>query len=344
MLNLRAAGGRLAHASRGAASTIHRLYSSASGNASVASLSGRSIMSIDDLTTDELSSLLDAAANLKAMYKSKQQRLKTLECKTLAMIFQKRSTRTRVSTETGMHLLGGHALFLGPQDVHIGVNESLKDTANVLSGFNSMIMARVYAHSDVSTLAQEASVPVLNALSDLHHPLQTLADLLTLREHFGDIRGKTVAWVGDGNNIIHDLGLGCAKLGVNVRLACPRGYEPDANVWHRTKELANESGASVSLTTDPKEAVAGAHVVSTDTWISMGEEGEAEGKLKDFAGYQVDTAMMARASSDAVFLHCLPRHEEEVTDEVIYGPQSLIYKEAENRMWTVMAVLNSVLQ
>lgn len=300
-------------------------------------------MSIDDLSTEELTGLLDAAANLKAMYKANE-RSKALDGKTLAMIFQKRSTRTRVSTETGMSLLGGHALFLGPQDVHIGVNESLEDTAKVLSGFNSMIMARVYAHSDVTTLAKHAKVPVLNALSDLHHPLQTLADLLTLREHFGDIRGKTLAWVGDGNNIIHDEMLGCAKLGVNVRLACPTGYEPNGAVWDRTKELAKVSGSSVSITTDPKEAVAGTHVVATDTWISMGEEGEAERKLKDFAGYQVDAEMMRLASKDAVFLHCLPRHPEEVTDEVLYGPQSLIFQEAENRMWTVMAVLHSVLQ
>lgn len=333
-------GRRLLAATHGVSRSF---YATAPGATSVASLSGRSIMSIDDISTEELDGLLTAAANLKAMYKGNQ-RSAALSGKTLAMIFQKRSTRTRVSTETGMSLLGGHALFLGPQDVHIGVNESLHDTAKVLSGFNSMIMARVFAHSDVTTLSKEASVPVLNALSDLHHPLQTLADLLTLREHFGTLRGKTVAWVGDGNNIIHDLGLGCAKLGINLRLACPTGYEPNSAVWHRTQELAAESGASVSLTTDPKEAVDGANVVSTDTWISMGEEGEAEQKLKDFAGYQVDTAMMARASGDAVFLHCLPRHPEEVTDEVLYGPQSLIFKEAENRMWTVMAVLHSVLQ
>lgn len=302
-------------------------------------------MSIDDLSTAEISGVLDAASNLKVMYKVKNQRSTALEGKTLAMIFQKRSTRTRVSTETGMVNLGGHALFLGPQDVHIGVNESLQDTAKVLSRFNSMIMARVHAHLDVTTLARHATVPVLNALSDLHHPLQTFADLLTLREHFGgDIRGKTLAWVGDGNNIIHDLGLGCAKLGINVHVACPKGYEPNQQVWERTKEVAKMTGASVAMTTEPQVAVDGAHVVATDTWVSMGEEAEAKRKLKDFDGYQVDSEMMSQAHEDAVFLHCLPRHPEEVTDEVLYGPQSLIFQEAENRMWTVMAVLNSVLQ
>lgn len=337
---LLASHSRLAAAGR---TVARRSLSALAGKTSVASLSNRSIMSIDDLSTDELSGLIDAAANLKAMYKGNQ-RTRTLDGKTLAMIFQKRSTRTRVSTETGMANLGGNALFLGPQDVHIGVNESISDTAKVLSGFNSMIMARVYEHSDVTTLRDEASVPVLNALSDLHHPLQTLADLLTLREHFGDIRGKTLAWVGDGNNIIHCLGLGCAKLGLNLKVACPTGYEPDQAVWARTKTLAATSGAQLVLTTDPVEAVAGSNVVVTDTWISMGEEGEAERKLKDFAGYQVDASMMAKADTDAVFLHCLPRHPEEVTDEVLYGPQSLIFQAAENRMWTVMAVLNSVLQ
>ncbi|CAN0053470.1 unnamed protein product, partial [Phaeothamnion confervicola] len=203
------------------------------------------------------------------------------------MIFQKRSTRTRVSTETGMGLLGGRALFLGPSDVQLGVNESMRDTARVLSGFNSLILARVFGHADVMQLAAEASVPVINALSDLHHPLQTLADLMTLHEHFGGLDGLTFSWVGDGNNVLHDLMLGAAKLGMGAHVATPTGYEPDAGVVALTRSLAQENGSKLLMTTDPQEAVAGADVVVTDTWVSMGQEDEYQKRDRDFAGYQV---------------------------------------------------------
>jgi ornithine carbamoyltransferase len=259
----------------------------------------------------------------------------------MSMIFQKRSTRTRVSTETGMALLGGHALFLGPSDIQLGVNESMRDTASVLARFNDVILARVFGHADVVELAKYSTVPVINALSDLHHPLQTLADLMTLQEHFGkeNIAGKTVAWVGDGNNVLHDLMLGSAILGMNVNIATPVGYEPNAKILATTKDLAVKSGAKVFSTTVAAEAVKGSDVVVTDTWVSMGQEAEYKKRVAEFNGYQVNAALMKHANKGAVFLHCLPRHPEEVADEVFYSKQSLVFPEAENRMWTVMATM-----
>lgn len=256
------------------------------------------------------------------------------------MIFQKRSTRTRVSTETGMSLLGGHALFLGPSDIQLGVNETMRDTASVLSRFNDIILARVYAHADILELAKYSSVPVINALSDLHHPLQTLADLMALQQHFGtDLSGKTVAWVGDGNNVLHDLMLGSVKMGMNVHIATPKGYEADADILAKTIDLSKENNCTVITTNVAEDAVKGADVVVTDTWVSMGQEEEYAKRIKEFEGYQVNAELMGKANPGAVFLHCLPRHPEEVTDEVIYSDASLVFPEAENRMWTVMAVM-----
>ena len=307
----------------------------------LASLKGQHFMSIDQLTRDELNGLLDLSHYYKDQYGNKGSTAQPFLGKSVSMIFQKRSTRTRVSTETGMHLLGGHALFLGPSDIQLGVNESMKDTALVLSRFNSLILARVFAHADVVELAQHATVPVINALSDMHHPLQTLADIMAMQQHFGSdqLHGKTVSWVGDGNNVLHDLMLGSAILGMNVQIATPKGYEPNATILSKTKTLASKSGAKVMTTTVADEAVTGAHAIFTDTWISMGQEEEAAKRLKEFDGYQVNNALMAKADPNAVFLHCLPRHPEEVHDEVFYGKQSIVFPEAENRMWTVMAVM-----
>lgn len=259
------------------------------------------------------------------------------------MIFQKRSTRTRVSTETGMSLLGGHALFLGPSDIQLGVNESMRDTANVLSRFNSHILARVFAHSDVKELAKYAASPVINALSDLHHPLQTLADLMALEQHFGRgaLKGKTLAWVGDGNNVLHDLMLGAVKMGMHVRVATPVGYEANERILGITKDLAAENDCTVYTTTNAADAVKSSDVVVTDTWVSMGQEDEYKKRVAEFEGYQVNKALMANANEGAVFLHCLPRHQEEVDDEVFYSEQSLVWGEAENRMWTVMSVMTA---
>ena len=264
----------------------------------------------------------------------------------MSMIFQKRSTRTRVSAETGMAMLGGHALFLGPSDIQLGANESLRDTATVLSRFNDVLLARVYQHDHVVELAKYSTVPVINALSSLYHPLQTLADLMTLQEHYGrdQLAGKTLAWVGDGNNVLHDLLLGCVLLQINVRIATPIGYEPNPDVVQHAQKLAVQGDVSIFTTTVASQAVQGAHVVVTDTWVSMGQEEEYTKRMKDFDGYQVNAQLMEQAEPGAVFLHCLPRHPEEVDDEVFYnndGPQqqSLVFDEAENRMWTIMATL-----
>lgn len=323
----------------------NRWASSATASA-LEGLKGNHFMSIDLLSNGELRGLLDLAKEFKATYGRDSsvdpaEASKPLVGKSVAMIFQKRSTRTRVSTETGMGLLGGQALFLGPTDIQLGVNESMKDTALVLSRFNSIILARVFEHSDVQELAQHATVPVINALSHLHHPLQTLADLMALEEHFGDVSGKTIAWVGDGNNVLHDLMLGAVKLGMHMRVATPVGYEADATIIQKTKQLAeeNDGAASVYFTNVAADAVHGSDVVVTDTWVSMGQEEEYAKRVSDFDGYQVNNELMAKANKGAVFLHCLPRHPEEVSDDVFYSPHSLIFPEAENRMWTVMAVM-----
>jgi len=314
-------------------------------------MAGRHFISIDELSNEELRGLLDLSAKFKTQFDLKRptatsapQPPKPLLNHSVAMIFQKRSTRTRVSTETGMSLLGGHALFLGPSDIQLGTNESMRDTATVLSRFNSHVLARVFAHADVLELSKHADVPVINALSDLHHPLQTLADLLALEQRFGrdNLQGKTIAWVGDGNNVLHDLGLGAAKMGMHVRVATPAGYEPDVRIMGITERLCAENGGSLYKTTVADDAVTGADVVVTDTWVSMGQEDEYQKRVADFDGYQVNSALMAKANDGAVFLHCLPRHQEEVADEVFYNPdQSLVWGEAENRMWTVMAVMTA---
>lgn len=306
---------------------------------------GKHFISIDQLSNDELRGLLDLSKKYRDTYGKGSDvdpttAPKPLTGQSVSMIFQKRSTRTRVSTETGMNLLGGQALFLGPSDIQLGVNESMRDTALVLSRFNSIVLARVFAHSDILELSKHATVPLINALSDLHHPLQTLADLMALEDHFGNLKGKTVAWVGDGNNVLHDLMLGGAKLGMNIRIATPDGYEANAGVLETTKKLAAENGTEdVFLTTVAAEAVKGSDVVVTDTWVSMGQESEYEKRVQEFDGYQVNASLMKQANPGAVFLHCLPRHPEEVSDEVFYSDQSLVFPEAENRMWTVMAVM-----
>lgn len=307
----------------------------------------KSLMCISQLSNSELTGLIEHSIDMKkAWYNTPDvaRKTKPLEGYSMSMIFQKRSTRTRVSTETGMFMLGGHGLMLGPQDIQLGVNESMRDTSNVLSRFNDIILARVFGHEDVVELDKYSEKPVINALSDKYHPLQTLADLMTLHEHWdGNLKGKTLGWVGDGNNIIHDFMIGAIKQGMNVQVATPKGYECDADVVETAKQLATENGVSLVFTTDPMVASKGADVISTDTWVSMGEESQAAQKKKDFAGYQVNDNMMANAAPGCVFLHCLPRKPEECTDEVFYSPASLVFPEAENRLWTVMAVTMELL-
>ena len=310
---------------------------------------GRHLLSLKDFKPAEICELLRVGHELKARHANRYDAAdptntgcyhKPLAGESLAMIFQKRSTRTRVSSETGFNMLGGHALFLGSDDIQLGVNESVLDSARVLSRFNSLILARVFGHEDIVEIANESSVPVINALSEKYHPLQILADLMTLQEHMGeDLSGMKVAWVGDGNNILHSLMVALPKLGIDLAIATPAGYEPDNDVMEIAKSDSQIYGSRVEHTTNPLDAVAGCDVVVTDTWVSMGQEEEAAKRLKDFEGYQVTKQMMSVANPDWRFLHCLPRKPYEVDDDVFYDDQrSLVWDEAENRMWSVMGV------
>jgi ornithine carbamoyltransferase len=245
-----------------------------------------------------------------------------------------------MATEVGFGLLGGRPIFLSPDDVHFGVSESVRDSARVISGFVDLILARVYGHQVLTELSQYSQVPVINGLSDTYHPLQILADLLTLQEHFGSLKGLKLAWVGDGNNIVHSLMMACPKLGMDLRIATPKGYECNKEVIADAIPFSIKSGAQLMFTTDPREAVHQADVIVTDTWISMGQEKEKKERLKAFSEYQVTRQLCKEASKDWVFMHCLPRKAEEVTDDVFYDEKrSLVWSEAENRMWTVMAVM-----
>ena len=300
-------------------------------------------LSLADPTPEELYHLLDLAKQLKEEWRSGGNR-PLLQGKVLGMIFQKPSLRTRVSFDMAMLHLGGHALYLSPNEIQLGKRESTADIARVLSRYVDAIMARVFGHEDVETLARYSRVPVINGLSDLTHPCQGLTDLFTIYEHFGRLQGLTLAYVGDGNNVVHSLLLGGAKVGLNVRVATPPGYEPRSDVVDRAREFAKQSGAQISLTHDPVEAVRDADVVYTDVWTSMGQEAEREARLKVFPPYQLNAELLAKASPSAIVMHCLPAHRgEEITDEVADGPQSVIFDQAENRMHAQKALLVALL-
>lgn len=297
----------------------------------------KDLVSIHELSAEEVESLFQLAENLKARpdrYRS------ALAGKTLAMIFEKASTRTRVSFEVGMYQLGGLATFLSSRDIQIGRGETIHDTAKVLSRYVDGIMARTFAHETVLELARHATVPVINGLTDLLHPCQALADYFTVREKFGNTRGLTLAYVGDGNNMCHSLMFGGPKVGMNVRVATPPKYRPRAEIVKAAKTDAAAAGTSIELFESPAEAVAGAHVVYTDVWASMGQEAEAEQRRRDFAGFQITPELMELAEKDAVFMHCLPCHRgEEVHEAVADGPWSVIFDEAENRLHVQKAIL-----
>jgi ornithine carbamoyltransferase len=298
----------------------------------------RHFISIHDLSVDEV----DGLFKLTALVKATPGKYSTaLERKSLGMIFEKSSTRTRVSFEVGMVQMGGHALFLSSRDIQLGRGEPIADTAQVLSRYVDGIMARTYAHQTVLDLARFGTVPVVNGLTDDLHPCQAMADYFTLFEIFGDdLRGRKLAYVGDGNNMAHSLMFGAAKVGMDVAVASPHGYEVKPHYLELAKEDAAAAGTQVTVTNDPKEAVAGASSVYTDVWASMGQEAEQQERVKAFAGYTVDAALMAQALPEAVFLHCLPAHRgEEVAAEVADGPQSRIFDEAENRLHVQKAIL-----
>jgi ornithine carbamoyltransferase len=295
----------------------------------------RHFLAIPDFTPAELLALFDLAARMKrGDYAGKP-----LAGKTLGMIFAKSSTRTRVSFEVGAFQLGGHALFLSARDIQLGRGEPIRDTARVLSRYLDGIMIRTYDHADVEELARFASIPVINGLTDLLHPCQVLADLLTVRETLGGWEGKTVAWIGDGNNMANSWLNAAGVLGFELRLACPEGYQPNREILERNRKLTR-----VTLTTDPREAARGAHVVNTDVWASMGQEEEQEVRTRAFQGYIVDEALMQSADRNAIFLHCLPAHRgEEVSDGVFEGPQSQVWNQAENRLHVQKALLATLM-
>ena len=294
----------------------------------------RDFLAIPDFSRKELEKLFDLGERMRT---GKYDR-KPLAGKSLAMIFMKASTRTRVSFEVGMWQLGGHALFLSPRDVQLGRGEPIADTARVLSGYVDGIMIRTFAHAEIEELAQFASVPVINGLTDLLHPCQILADLLTVKQHLGSYEKKRIAWIGDGNNMANSWINAAYRLGFELRLACPPGYDPDPTILARAQKEAK-----VTVFRDPREAVEGADVVNTDVWASMGQEEEQAAREKAFAGFTVTGDLMRRAARDAIFLHCLPAHRgEEVAAEVIDGPQSRVWDEAHNRLHiqkAIMAVL-----
>jgi ornithine carbamoyltransferase len=300
-------------------------------------VSHRHLISIHDLSAGQVDRLFTLAAEVKA---SRDSFRSTLVGKTLAMIFQKSSTRTRVSFEAGMFQLGGHALFLSGRDIQLGRGEPIADTARVLSRYCDGVMARTFAHRDVVDLAAFGSVPVINGLTDDLHPCQALTDYFTLREVFGDLRGRRIAYVGDGNNMAHSLLFGASRVGMDIAVASPAGYEVKQNYLEQARADAAAAGTRIEVGDDPAAAVAGASCVYTDVWASMGQEGEAEQRLAAFAGFTVDGALMARAEPEAVFLHCLPAHRgEEVASEVADGPQSRIFDQAENRLHVQKAIL-----
>lgn len=304
----------------------------------------RHFLSAADLSRTEAEALLDRAAQLKAEWHNGGHPDMPLRGKSLALVFEKPSLRTRVAFEAGMTQLGGHGSYLSANDIDMGGRESVPDVARNLSRWVQAIAARVFKHSTVQTLARYATVPVINALSDLEHPCQALADMLTLRERFGRTRGLTLAYVGDGNNVCHSLLLLGATLGVNIHVACPPDYRPDPEIVERAERLAADNDVSIMITAAPSQAVAQVDAVYTDVWTSMGQEHEAARRRPAFQPYQVNGALMAQALPGALAMHCLPVHRgEEVTSEVIDGPQSVVFDQAENRLHVQKALILTLL-
>jgi ornithine carbamoyltransferase len=304
----------------------------------------KDLLAISDLTQKDVEKILKRSAALK-----KLQRLgkahRTLQGKTLGMIFEKASTRTRVSFEVGMYQLGGQGLFLSSNDLQIGRGEPIADTARTLSRYLDGIMIRTFAQSTVEELARHATIPVINGLSDLHHPCQALADLFTIQEKKGKLKGLKLAYMGDGNNVANSLIEACIKVGMHISIACPHGYEPDAGVMREAKREAAKTGSELRIVNDPVKALKDADAVYTDVWASMGQEKEHAVRVRAFKGYQVSAKLMKVAHPKALVMHCLPAHRgEEIAAEVIDGPQSVVFDEAENRLHTQKAVLEMLMK
>ena len=301
------------------------------------------LLSLHDLSVKEVDDLLKLSIKLKKELKAGIPH-PLLKGKTLGMIFSKSSTRTRVSFEVGMHQLGGYPLFLSSNDIQLGRGETIYDTAQVLSRYLDGIMIRTFKQSDVEGLAKYGTIPVINGLTDLYHPCQILADLQTVYEYKGKLKGLKMAYIGDGNNVTHSLLHGCAKVGMDISVATPEAYQCLGEVVEEAIFDAKETGAKITITNDPVEAIKNADVVYTDTWVSMGQESEKEQKVKEFTGYQVNGALVSNAKPDFMFLHCLPAYRGyEVTEEVIDGKNSAIFDEAENRLHAQKAVMATLL-
>ena len=298
----------------------------------------RDLLAIDDLSPEELKKIIHWAISAK-QDDGLFEEFMPLTGLTIGSIYEKPSTRTRVSFEVGIDKLGGNPLTLLKGDIQLGKSESIEDTAAVLSRYLGAITYRCFGHSDVEKLANGSTVPVINALSDKHHPCQAAADMMTIAENFDDLSGIKVAWVGDGNNVLHDLMLGAAALGMEMHYAVPEGFEPDQKIVSRAKEIAKRKGGTIQMTNDPVEAVKDANVVYTDVFVSMGEE-DLKDKINAFDGFQVNEELISNANSDYIFMHCLPAHRgEEVTDGVIDSKNSVVFDQAENRMWAQMSIL-----
>jgi ornithine carbamoyltransferase len=306
-------------------------------------MKGKDLISIADLSIEEIYEIFDVAKSLKQkLYTNQPHRF--LDGKTLGMIFTKRSTRTRVSFETGIFQLGGIGMYFGPNDLQLGISESISDTAKVLSRYLNGIMIRTFAHSDVVELAKYAEIPIINGLTDLLHPCQALTDLFTILEKKRKLQGLKLAYIGDGNNVAHSLINGCSKVGIDISIASPNGYEPNKNIVENAKMFADYMGSKIDILNDPVQAVKNADVVYTDVWASMGQESESAERKKKFAAFQVNPQLVKHAKEDYLFMHCLPAHRgEEVVDEVADSPNSVIFDEAENRLHVQKAIMALVM-
>jgi ornithine carbamoyltransferase len=299
----------------------------------------RNLISLLDLSQEEIQSLIDLSFEIKQKDKRKET-YSPLKGKSLALIFQKPSMRTRISCEMGMWQLGGKAFYLSQQEVGLGEREAIEDLSRGISRYFDAVVLRTYSHDTIIKFAASSTIPTINGLSDLFHPLQALSDLFTIRERFGDLKGVKIAFVGDGNNVCHSLSIAAAKMGMNLRIATPHPYSPKKEVVREVKEIAKRSGATIEFLHNPKDAAKEADIIYTDVWVSMGEEDEAEYKRREFRGYQVNSSLLQLTNKDAVVMHCLPAHRgEEISSEVLDGPHSIVFHQAENRLYTTKAVL-----
>ncbi|MEI0702650.1 ornithine carbamoyltransferase [Brachyspira intermedia] len=307
-------------------------------------LSGRHFINLEDFTSEELSALIDYTFELKSKVRNREE-IDIMKNRTMVMYFSKPSLRTRLSFEIGMKKLGGDAFVLKQDEIILGQRESIEDSSNVISRYCDLIMIRTFAHSDVEDFAKYSKVPVINALTDLSHPCQIMADLFTMKEHFGKLKGLTLTYIGDGNNVCNSLLTGCTSLGVNIKVGVPKGYEPDAKTIEVAKNIAKNTGCTVDIVNDVKEAVSGADVVYTDVWASMGQESEKEKRLNIFKSFTLTKELFDLANKGAIALHCLPAHKgEEISEEVFNMNSKYIYEEAENRMHAQMAIMSSIVK